>query len=137
MKKYFRFRFGWLLITMLLGVLDFSAIEAQDVYQLSATGIAQTSMAVRQQDGLLIRDSTGQETFYRREARLDSKDSQWLGYYSKDARQAIQWPQSNQGPMRIGNLEQGQQWQFRSSRMTIQPTQAGSGVGRARLGALR
>ncbi len=124
MKSQFRIRSGWLLIMILVGSIDCHTIEAQEVYQLSAPGIGQTTMAVRQQDGLLIRDSSGQETFYRRETRLDSKDSQWFGYYSKDARQAIQWPQSNQGPMRIGNLEQGQQWQFRSSRMMIQPTQA-------------
>jgi len=106
-------------------MLDRQFVIAQETYELMAAGLTQPSMAIRQQDGLVIRDAAGQESYYRREPRLDSNDGQWFGYYSRDARQAIQWPQTNLGPMRIGTLDQSQQWQFRSSRMTIQPNRAG------------
>ena len=104
-----------------------ASIDAQEVYQLAAAGVTQPSIAIRQQDGLVIRDVAGQESYYRREPRLDSNDGQWLGYYSRDARQSLQWPIANQGPMRIGTLDRQQQWQFRSSRMTIQPQRTGAG----------
>ncbi len=94
---------------------------AQEIYQLKAAGMAQASTAIRHQEGLVIRDQTGQESYYRREARLDSDDGQWFGYYSRDVQQAVLWPAINAGPMQIGTLDRNQQWQFRSSRMSIQP----------------
>jgi hypothetical protein len=94
---------------------------AQEFYQLKAAGLSQISVAIRQQEGLVIRDQAGQESYYRREARLDTNDGQWFGYYSRDAQQAILWPAVNVGPMQIGTLDRNQQWQFRSSRMSIQP----------------
>jgi len=77
---------------------------------------------------LLIRDAANQETMYRLDDRFDSADAQWTGYYSGSARQAVQWPVSNSGPMRIGTPDKTNQWTFRNSRMTIQ---GHTGVGRS------
>ncbi len=115
-----------LAIELLIARADDSHVTAQEVYQLIAAGLSQPSVAIRQQASLVIRDAAGQESLYRREPQLDSNDGQWTGYYSRDVRQAIQWPQSNQGPMRIGTLDRSQQWQFRTSRMSIQPQQNGN-----------
>ena len=113
-----------LVVALSVTTMDVAILVAQEVYQLTATGVSEPSIAIRQQDGLVIRDAAGQESYYRREPQLDSNDGQWAGYYSRDVRQALQWPLINQGPMRIGTMDRSQQWQFRMSRMTIQPQQA-------------
>jgi hypothetical protein len=102
-------------------LLLLTPLFSQEVYQLSAGGGLPPSLALRQATGLLIRDSSGNETIYRRENRFDD-GSDWLGYYSKEARQALQWPRTNQGPMRIGTMQGDQQWRFHFSRMSIQPS---------------
>ncbi len=111
-------------ILCLAGLITATPAFTQEVYQLKAAGLSQASVAVRHQEGLVIRDQAGQESYYLREPRLDTNDGQWFGYYSRDASQAILWPLSSQGPMQIGTLDRNQQWQFRSSRMAIQPPQA-------------
>ncbi|MDZ4851150.1 MAG: hypothetical protein SGI77_17825 [Pirellulaceae bacterium] len=108
-------------IAMVIGAMDHRFAAAQQTYQLSASGLSAPSIAILHQNGLVIRDAAGQESYYRRDSKLDSQDEQWSGYYSSEARQAVQWPQSNQGPMRIGTMDRSQEWQFRMSRMTIQP----------------
>lgn len=108
-------RYPWVVLFLSFFV---DQLFGQEVFELSAGNVAQPSLAVRQADGLLIRDGSGQETFYRRDARFDG-GSEWLGYYARDARQALQWPSSNQGPMKIGTQQADQQWQFTPSRMTI------------------
>jgi hypothetical protein len=100
----------------------------QQTFQLSVTGVQSPSFAIITSRGmLLIRDASQQETIYRRDEKFDSGDSLWIGYYSSQARQALQWPASNTGAMRIGSLDDSNQWSFRTSRMTIQP-QAATGL---------
>jgi hypothetical protein len=111
----------WCMLLVWSSGLIHQNLVGQEVYQLSASGVAQPSMAVRQSSGLLIRDPLGNETLYRREERFD-EGSDWLGYFSKEARQALQWPRSNQGPMRIGTMQGDQPWRFHFSRMAIQPS---------------
>jgi len=91
---------------------------AQEFFELTAPGLTGPSLAVRTDQGLLIRAIHGQESRYRREAMFDS-GPEWLGYYSSEARQALQWPRNNRGPMRIGTLQANRQWRFQTSRMTI------------------
>ncbi len=111
----------WYMLLIWSSIWIQQTMVGQEIYQLSASGVAQPSMAIRQASGLLVRDPSGNETLYRREERFDD-GSEWLGYYSKGARQALQWPRSNQGPMRIGTMQGDQQWRFHFSRMAIQPS---------------
>ncbi len=107
-----------ILFFFLLGAFTSGRLFSQEIYELSAGNAAQPSLAVKQSDGLLIRDGMGKETFYRRDTRFDG-GTEWLGYYARDARQALQWPTSDQGPMKIGTQLADQQWQFTPSRMTV------------------
>jgi hypothetical protein len=114
--------FNGFLIAALL-IVDFAA--AQEVYELSTGGAIEASFAVKQGEGLLIRDAGGHETFYRRDSRFDDGD-QWSGYFSREALQALQWPQSNNGAMRIGSQQADQQWHFAPSRMSIRSLSSSS-----------
>ncbi len=115
-------RHFWILICLLLAsIFNADASWGQQTFQLRAPGVQTPSFAIVHPSGmLLIRDASNQETIYRRDEKFDSGDSLWVGYYSSQARQALQWPASNSGAMRIGSLDNSNQWSFRTSRMTIQ-----------------
>jgi len=112
----------WLirLCLIFVSLLSFDCF-GQETFQLVAPGVTTPAFAVIHPSGmLLIRDAANQETMYRLDDRFDSADAQWIGYYSRQARQAIQWPTSNRGPVRIGSMDKSSQWAFRTSRMVIQ-----------------
>lgn len=104
---------------LLLVVCLHSRSFAQSIYSLTIPGGVKPSTAIVEDRAILIRDTEGVETFYRRDEKFDAEGGYWQGFYSSDARQAIQWPQSNQGPMRIGTLNENRQWTFRTSQMSI------------------
>ena len=111
----------WPLGLALALISSSSTSFGQQTFQLNAPGVQTPSFAIVHPSGmLLIRDPSSQETIYRRDEKFDAGDSLWIGYYSSQARQALQWPASNQGSMRIGSLDISNQWSFRTSRMTIQ-----------------
>jgi hypothetical protein len=120
-KSPFSRRF-WILIGLSFTlILSANSSWGQQSFQLHAPGIQTPSFAIVHPSGmLLIRDASKQETIYRRDEKFDSGDALWIGYYSSQARQALQWPASNRGAMRIGSLDNSNQWSFRTSRMTIQ-----------------
>ena len=105
---------------MAFGICNLPSASAQDFYRLTAPELKSPSRAAITETRLSIKDAQGTLTHYEREPRLDSDDRQWIGFVSKSARQAIRWPTSHQGKMQIGTIDGYGQYQFRTSRMTIE-----------------
>ena len=96
---------------------------AQDVFgegrtfELSAPGVGPSIVDLSASE-LVIRDSLGMETRYKRAPRYDTADGSLLGYSSREAQQIIRWPVSNQGRLQIGTLQRDK-IHFAWSKMTI------------------
>ncbi len=91
---------------------------AQQEYVLQVPGQPSlTSVAMVDESQILIRDSQGQRHVYTRDRQLDTRDGEFLGFYSRGARQAIRWPVDSRGSMLIGDA--GGNW--RRSQQRIQP----------------
>ena len=91
---------------------------AQSEFVLRVPGQdALTSSAIVDESQIVIRDSQGQRFVYERDRRLDTRDGEYLGFYSRGARQALRWPTDSRGSMLIGDA--GGNW--RKSQQRIQP----------------
>ncbi len=78
------------------------AAEAQQSYELSVPNKPGLASTAEFRDGwLTITDSRGQQTLYERHPESDSRDRRFLGYFSRQANQILQWPVSGRGNMNI------------------------------------
>jgi hypothetical protein len=77
---------------------------------------------------LSIVDTTGRRFVYVRRPDLDSRDGQFLAYYTRDADQFLRWPVKNTGSLEIGRVQVGvMTWS--ESRMQIRLAGAAAGSG--------
>ncbi|WP_166827827.1 hypothetical protein [Thalassoroseus pseudoceratinae] len=76
-----------------------------------------TSTAVVDESQIVIRDSQGQRFVYTRDRRMDTRNGEYLGYYSRGTRQALRWPVDSRGSMLIGDPAGN----WRRSQQQIQP----------------
>ena len=107
------------LLVVAIGIQSVSQLPAQDRFQLSTRDQQISSTATVTKDELVIQDQQGNVTLYKRDAKFDSPDGQWLGFISASVRQVIRWPKSNQGNMEIGRSDGRGKIQYRPSQMTI------------------
>ena len=116
-----------MLIAMLL--LSVSSLSnAQDLvqsgtFELSAPGVAESSVATVTPNELSVRDSAGAISRYQRLPRYDTADQQLLGYSSRQLQRVIRWPASSSGRMQIGTLNSSGQIDFTWSKMTVTNSQ--------------
>lgn len=87
--------------------LTSSMSPAQDFVLENPMDPAASSMATLAGGELSIVDATGRRFEYVRRPDLDSKDGQFLAYYTRDADQFLRWPVRNTGKMEIGRVQLG------------------------------
>ena len=92
-------------------------------YELTAPGVAESSVATVTSNELSVRDSAGAVSRYQRLPRYDTADQQLLGYSSRQLQRVIRWPASSSGRMQIGTLNSNGQIDFVWSKMTVSNSQ--------------
>ncbi len=93
---------------------------AQEQFELSAPHLGVNSRATLSGTSLQVVGADGVVTNYVRDARFDSQDRAWLGFFSRTASQVLRWPAAGSGNMQIGSM-QGNSIAYRTSQMTIRP----------------
>lgn len=109
----------WCGVALIVG-LSWLECRAQEQFELLAPQLGVSSRATISGGELQVISGDGQVTRYARDARYDSADGQWLGYYSREARQILRWPAQQQGPMQLGEVV-GNEVRYRLSQMQVQP----------------
>ncbi len=94
-------------------------VQAQQGFQLQVPGSNVSSRAEMRGQSLLITDQNGGVSRYHRDARFDSDDQRFIGFYDNQTQQVLQWPITNQGNFRIGRASAGG-WIYTTSQMVIQ-----------------
>lgn len=93
--------------------------SAQERFALEVRGEPKlSSNAVLERGRLTVVDPQGQTFVYTRDRKLDSRDGDYLGFYSEKARQALRFPADGSGAMEVGDAT-GTRW--RTSRQTVRP----------------
>ncbi|MEZ6068140.1 MAG: hypothetical protein R3B90_21050 [Planctomycetaceae bacterium] len=111
---------GWFACLLLLSAVlaGDSRLVAQTQFRLTVPADpALSSAAVLNQQSLIITDAQGVTYRYQRAAQFDSPDGQLIGFYSRDALQALRWPASGSGAMQIGDA-QGVNWRLSAQPVT-------------------
>lgn len=111
-----------------LSIASSSYCHAQELvqsgtFELSAPGVAESSVATVNANELSVRDSSGAISRYQRLPRYDTADQQLLGYSSRQLQRVIRWPASSSGRMQIGTLNSNGQIDFAWSKMTVANSQ--------------
>jgi len=75
---------------------------APERFELSVPNNPGLASTAEFQDGwLTITDNRGQQTLYERHPESDSRDRRFLGYFSRQANQILQWPATGRGNMNL------------------------------------
>ena len=107
-------------VLSLLILVSGSVLIAQERFRLDTPNPGASADAYLTDSDLVVVDQAGKNTLYVREARFDSQDGQWLGYFARNLNQVIRWPVAHIGNMQIGDISGGAV-RYRTSQMVIQP----------------
>lgn len=77
-----------------------------------------TSLAVLDGDSLIVTDAQGERSEYLRDAKQDTSDGKFHGYYCKRAKQFVRWPTGGEGLMYVG-AKKTLRIEWRESRMRV------------------
>jgi len=112
-----------------IGCCWFSSISfGQDYILENPADPAGASSAVITDGELAVTDASGRRFTYVRRRDMDSKDGQFIAFYSRDADQFLRWPVRNTGSLEIGRVQVGVMvWS--ESRMQIRRAGGGGGAG--------